>query len=369
MHAPPPLHAGENAAVVRFVGPVIERVRRRRPVDVELPHLQRVRAEAEQVVRPTRGRRRRPVEVGREQAAERAAERHALLRRSLRGDHLRAVVRAHLRPEERRAARVEHVERRVVRVRPHAELRVVGEVRVRVRVAGVRARRVAGPRHGDALQERRRAHRELADDPAVREPVVRDRRVAVVVRLAAAAEAAPQRVRRDRPVDRRPGLVEDRQALVDDLDEVVRSDRAVRIRRRRVDAERSGRAAEPLAEPFDPEAERGRRCDAGARLDDRVRAAGLGCGRAVLRLLFLLQLPGDRRGRDVAERRRDVVVQRRALRLLAHRVGARGGLAVRVDRRRGDGQQHCERDDERDGRERPSRTFPGEPAPVSHESP
>ncbi len=24
MHAPPPLHAGENAAVVRFVGPVIE---------------------------------------------------------------------------------------------------------------------------------------------------------------------------------------------------------------------------------------------------------------------------------------------------------------------------------------------------------
>src|SRR5258708_1024181 len=60
----------------------------------------------------------------------------------------------------------ERVERDVVRVGAHPELGVVGEVGVLERVAGVAAGRVRAGRHRDALQERRRADRELGEDPA-----------------------------------------------------------------------------------------------------------------------------------------------------------------------------------------------------------
>src|SRR5436309_1445357 len=79
-------------------------------------------------------------------------------------------------------------------------------------------------------------------------PVVDNGRVTVIVRLAAAAEPAPQRVRRHRPVDRRAALVEDREALVDDLHVMARTYGTVRVGWRRVDAERAGRPSEALAD-------------------------------------------------------------------------------------------------------------------------
>src|SRR4029450_1370680 len=60
-------------------------------------------------------------------ASVRVARRHE--RRRGAGEHGRAVERERLRTEERGARRVEHVHRHVVRVWPHAEVRVVEEVR------------------------------------------------------------------------------------------------------------------------------------------------------------------------------------------------------------------------------------------------
>src|SRR5205823_5573348 len=117
--------------------------------------------------------------------------------------------------------------------------------------------------------------RELADDPAAGELVVHGSRVAVVVRLAPAAEAGPERVRRHRPVDGRARLVEHGEALVDDLDDVVRTDGGVRIGGSGVDREAAGRAAEPLAEPVEAEAECRRGRDPGARLSDGIGSGAL----------------------------------------------------------------------------------------------
>ena len=312
---------------------------------MELPEQQRIRAEAEGVVRRAGGRRRRTVEIGREQAAVARPEREALLRGGLAREHLGAVVRADLRAGERRPV-PEHVEARVVGVGPDSELRVVGEVRVLERVAIVRAGRVAARRDGDALEVRRRRDGELADDPAIGDPVVRDGRVAVVVRLAPAAEAAPERVRRHRSVERDPGLVEDRETRIDDLDVVERPDGAVRIGRRRRDAERPRGAAEALADSLEVRAQRRSRRVTDGRLHDRVRRRRRR-GDRVLVLRMLLLRVGSRTGRrrHVAQRQRRVVVDR------GRRIG--GGLAVPVVagllRARGRRRRHDRQDTERRG--------------------
>src|SRR5207247_139847 len=82
--------------------------------------------------------------------------------------------------------------------------------------------------------------RELRDDPAVRDLVVEDHRVAVIVVLTVAAEAAPERVDRHRAVDGRARLVEDREVGVDGLHVVVRTHVAVRVRGCRENAEGAG---------------------------------------------------------------------------------------------------------------------------------
>ncbi len=173
------------------------------------------------------------------------------------GEHACAVVRTDFRSEERRPRSVEHVERLVVGIRRDPELRVVREAGVLERVAVVRPGRVSALRHGDALQERRRGHRELRDDPPIGDRVVQDLRVPVVVRLAAAAEAAPQRVDRNRAVHGASALVEDGEIGVDRLDVVVRANVAVRVGRSRLHAEGPVRPDEPVADTV--EAQKGRR--------------------------------------------------------------------------------------------------------------
>ena len=249
--------------------------------------------------------------------ARRQAE--ALRRRRLTGQHLRPIQGAHLRPREGTAVE-EVVDGQVVAVRPDSELRIVRELVAEGEgVPRVRAGRIAGRRHGDTLEVRRRADRELLDDPAVGETVVDDRRVAVVVVLTAAAEAAPERVGRNRPVDGRSRLVEDREVVVDDLEVVVRPDRAVRVRRRVQDGERALRAAEPLPDPLEARSRHGCSQVTDPRLHDGVGARSLWRRRQqVLGLGLLLRVRALGR-RNGAERRRHVVLEL-LLRLLLRRL-------------------------------------------------
>ena len=145
MQVPPP-HAsrvGRN----RQRGRTRERgVRGRRPVDVELPGGERGagRAEADHRVGCASGRQPRAVEIARQQAAEGVRRVEALLRRRRAGQHLRAIEGADLGAQKRGAGIVEQVVGDVVRIRPHAHLRVVGEpVGVGERVAAVGAGGIA----------------------------------------------------------------------------------------------------------------------------------------------------------------------------------------------------------------------------------
>src|SRR5439155_9710927 len=107
------------------------------------------------------------------------------------------------------------------------------EVRAEVEaVAEPAAGRIARRRDGDALIGRHRDTGELGDDPAVGELVVEDDRVAVAVVLTDAAEAAPEGGDPGRAVDRASRrLVEDLEALVDDLDILSGPYLAVRVGR------------------------------------------------------------------------------------------------------------------------------------------
>src|SRR5207247_9235377 len=107
--------------------------------------------------------------------------------------------------------------------------------------------------------------------------------------------------------DRGGRLVEDREALVDDLDEVIRTDGAVRVGWRRGHGEGSRRPAEPLADPVEAEAEDRRSGVPEARLDDRIRRAGSGNRQSLLRLLLLLVVGRlVRSRRNLSEGRGDV---------------------------------------------------------------
>ena len=227
-----------------------------RPVDVERPIVERVSdgTEPDHVFRRAGRRQLRPVEVGGQQRAELARCVEALLRCRLTLQHLRAVVCANLRTAERE-------ERRVVGIRPDAELRVLHEFGpVAERVEVVRPGRVAGLRDGDALQVWRGRYRELRDHPAVRHRIVRNLRIAVAIDLAAAAEAGPQRVERERAKQHAACLVEDGETEVHRLDVVVRTDVAGGVRWHSGDGECAGGANK--ASPHPVEAER-RRCDRG----------------------------------------------------------------------------------------------------------
>ena len=154
-------------------------------------------------------------------------------------EHLGAVE--HVGAGAGEGVAVEVVRRHVVAIRPHAELRIVGEVAARrvhaERVAVVGAGGVATRRNRHALVERRDrvagpgVEGELGEQPPVRRPVVEDNRIAVVGRVAQAAEARPQSVAGRGAVPRRSLLVPDLEGKVHPLDVVVWSDVAVGVRR------------------------------------------------------------------------------------------------------------------------------------------
>ena len=148
----------------------------------------------------------------------------------------RRIADQHLRAIECEGAAVElaaeDVRRHVVRIRPHAELRVVGKVGVADRklVLEPGAGRIVGDRDRDALRERP-LDRELAHQPAIGLFVVLDDRVAVIRGLADAAQPLEHRVAGKRAQQQRSGLVVHRPDRVDVFDVVIGADVAVVVGR------------------------------------------------------------------------------------------------------------------------------------------
>src|SRR5262245_40959368 len=106
--------------------------------------------------------------------------------------HCCAVVCANLRASEGVG---EHVERDVIGIRPHAELRIIGELAAAIIkcVPIVRAGRIRRRRDSNTLQIRCRRDGELRKDPTIIDLVVFNNWIAVVIVLTTAAESVPQR--------------------------------------------------------------------------------------------------------------------------------------------------------------------------------
>ena len=203
--------------------------------------------EPDHVIGGTGRRQRGAVKGRREEATIGRTCREQLLRGGRAGEHPAPVHDRDAGPAKGRAVG-KNVDGQVVAVRPDAELGVVGEVRVAPvePVSVVRAGRVTAGRDGHAHHVRQRGDRELSHEPAVGDLVIEDRRVAVVVGLAATSESAPDGFDRNRSIDRRTALIEDREIGVDDLEVVVGSGRAVGVRRSRVHREGPRRSAETI---------------------------------------------------------------------------------------------------------------------------
>ncbi len=217
--------------------------------------------------------------------------RHQKVRRT-RGcepDERRRLAGEHLGPVEGQGGVGALVRAHVVRVRPDADLEVVGECRRRELVTVVRARRVGSLRDGDAYAI---AIRELREEPAVRHPVVDGDRISV--RGGGAAAAGPEQAQLAGPRNAGPRLVEDlNRRGIDHLHVVVRTDCADGVR---------GRAAAGVSLAVDGQGGRG--CPDGAvyapgqeRVDRRGGIVPAGRRDRVSRLL-----PGARLLRRTDER-------------------------------------------------------------------
>ena len=262
--------------------------------------------------RSPRGRRQLAVEVGGRQAAHLGEGHiHALLRRGRAREHLGTVECAdpagqHLRGAGR--AR-EHVVRRVVGVRPDAELGVVVEVRVREGVQRILTGGIRRARHRDALPERPRelrlhGERELRDEPPVGERVIEDDSIEAESGSASAAQRGEHALRGHRPELQRARLGEDRDRRIDDLHVVVRSDVSLWIGRIELDIEHVARrhadGAETDAIEGKPGRKRPQRGD--AALQDRIADRPRGRAESdAPRLVFLGRLL-DGRWTDQPER-------------------------------------------------------------------
>src|SRR5206468_4068673 len=102
-----------------------------RKVHMELPEVQRARAwvDVHEEVRRTGGRRGRPIEVGRQEAGERAGKLKALVRRPCgAAQHGVTVPRARLRSSEVGAV-LKNVPGDVIAVLPHGDLVIVVHIR------------------------------------------------------------------------------------------------------------------------------------------------------------------------------------------------------------------------------------------------
>ena len=210
------------------------------PVQVEAaPHVGP--AEAHEVLGRAGGRRRPPVEVGRQHGPG-AGIRSVQIDEGggLAGEHGPAVEGhdTHATPAP---VLVELVDRHEVAVRPHADLRVVVllDLADDERVAVPRAGRVTGPRDSDALVEgtdRRvvgpsELEGELADQEPIAYPIVGDDWISLAPVLADAPEALPQRLHGRLAEQHASLLAEDLERVVDHLDVVLRPDGAVGVGR------------------------------------------------------------------------------------------------------------------------------------------
>ena len=216
------------------------RVRRDAPVDVEGEEVDAIGAAPEAAVDcsgvevRSSGRRRRAVEVARQQDQRRTGGVEGLERGRVAGEHLRPVEGDRVQAPAGEAP----LGAQVVGVRPDAELGiVVREVELEQVEEPAARDGVRRLRYRDALEGRRGLEavwdRELAHHPAIGEVVIDDDRVPVVVLGAGVVLAGgnPELVDVGRAGQRVALLVEDLELRVDHLDVVAGTDVAVRVGR------------------------------------------------------------------------------------------------------------------------------------------
>src|SRR5439155_14967528 len=106
--------------------------------------------------------------------------------------HLCAVKSKRLRPEKRRARRIENVHAHVISIRPDAEMWIIEEVRTEMKIiAAVRPGCVAGGRYRDTLIRRNADARKLSNDPAAGKLVIKHNRISAAVVLTDTTKTIP----------------------------------------------------------------------------------------------------------------------------------------------------------------------------------
>ncbi len=186
------------------------RVRGSGPVHVEFPNPQRgVRRHIgrgvyfSKIIRRAGRRQREPVEVRREVSAKANIDGPEIKRNQLRwlpGEHFVALEGPHGRAYISRACRVELMRAHVIPIGPQADVRIVLELGcAKEKIINVIcARSVRGLRDGNTFVPRRgrtagraEGKGELTQQPAVRELVIDDNRIAVVVVFTCSGQSAP----------------------------------------------------------------------------------------------------------------------------------------------------------------------------------
>ncbi len=210
------------------------------PIDVKLPDTYGVVRPNpcavvyfHEVVRRTRGRECRTVEVGGQHPAKPGIDvvqiEELERRRGVANEHFAALENEDTGPTPRTAIR-ELVDRHVVAVRPDAELGVVVHLSgANLKCIAVpRAGRIGGLGDGDALVIWP-IHGELAHQPAIRQGIKERDWIAVVGVLTRAAKALPERVAVDRAINLggRAGDIPHGEGEVNPLDVVFRPGRRI----------------------------------------------------------------------------------------------------------------------------------------------
>ena len=284
-----------------------------------------VRIELAEQVRRAGGRRRQTLQVARQHSAMRIISGEADdLGRLVADQHLGALHRVEAGAEEYRPRRVEVIGRHVVAIRPHADVRVIGEGTGEGQevVSEILTGRVARLRHGDVhvhLARPIESQVELEEEPAVGQLIIEHYRVAVVIRRI--RDADQQRAQLALRNEHRARLIVDREAAIGNGDYMIRTDRGVGVRRCEATAEedRAGvhvRAVEILYRVGDgvgldiPELEIiQRRVGERSRFRDRLRLDSCGVHLVLLPLAILEYglfdfIGTDGSARDVAQGRR-----------------------------------------------------------------
>ena len=143
---------------------------------------------------------------------------------------------------------MKHIERDVVTVRPNSHLGIVIEVFVLKLVTVICPRGVSS--RGDRYALRKTVfHRELRDDPTIRDLVVLNNGVSIVILFAVSAKSLPNRVSRNRTKsDCARVLVEDGDIRIHPLHKLTLADSAVCVRGRVTNLESTSRSVKSGAD-------------------------------------------------------------------------------------------------------------------------